>query len=99
MDVSSNTGNNSFPLGPESVSAELINSPSVGEYYQLNCTQNKYSFDYYAVYPPLTIFNTSGQSYITYYGFTASFDPKTSIFTNMTGSIYSSSGLLKAVYR
>lgn len=87
-----------FPMGAETVTASMVEDVNLGTYYQLNCTQEKYSFDYYAIYAPLTILNSS-YHYITYFGFTASFDPRTQIYINMSGSIYSNSGLLKAIYR
>ena len=88
-----------FPMGTEIVSATLINDINLGTYYQLDASQKKYSFDYYAIYSPLIVLNSNSGYYITAYGFTASFDPRTQIYTNTTSSIYSNSGLLKAVYR
>ncbi len=99
VDVFLDSTRTSFPMGAETVSVTRIDDINLGTYYQLNCTQEKYSFDYYAIYSPLTILNSGGQHYVTLYGFTASFDPRTQIYINMSGSVYSGSGLLKAVYR
>jgi hypothetical protein len=88
-----------FPMGTEIVTAVKVDDINLGTYYQLDCTQNKYSFDYYAIYPPISISSTSAESYITRYGFIAAYDPRTRIYLNTTGSILVESGLLKAVYR
>lgn len=87
-----------IPIGQEYAYATPVYDPNFGLYYKLSCTQEKTSFDYYAIYPPLTIFRSS-YSYITYKGFTASYDPNTSIYLNRAGGLDCSEGLLKAIYR
>lgn len=69
-----------------------------GSIISLSATQNKFSFDYYEVYPPNTIYESSFW-YVTYKGFTASYDPNTKIVLNSTGSVYGNSKSIIARYR
>lgn len=85
-------------LGPETVTATPIYDPNFGLYYKLSCTQNKTSFDYYEIHDPITI-KASTNSYRTYLGFIASYDPNTEIYINLPNGIDCDSGLLKAIYR
>jgi hypothetical protein len=87
-----------IPLGQEYAYATPVNDSTFGLYYQLSCTQKKTSFDYYAIYPPLTVFS-SYYSYVTYLGFTASYDANTKIYLNKTGGLDCSENLLQAIYR
>ncbi len=57
-----------------------------GDIVQLHATQNKYSFDYYEIWPPNTV-DASSNSYMTQYGFIASYDPRTRIRLNETASL------------
>lgn len=88
-----------FPLGSEYASATPVYDANFGWYYQLDCTQEKYSFDYYAIYSPLTVMSSGAQKYNTLYGFIASYDPKTKIYYHGTGSLNCDAKLIKAVYR
>lgn len=69
-----------------------------GSIVSLSATQNKFSFDYYEVYPPNTIYESSFW-YVTYKGFTASYDPNTKVVLNSTGSVYGNSKSIIARYR
>ncbi len=57
-----------------------------GDVVQLIASQNKYSFDYFEIWSPNTV-HTSTSFYVTAYGFTASYDPRTKVILNNTGSI------------
>lgn len=82
-----------FPMGPENTSATPIYDENLGLRYQLSATQQRYSFNYYEIYAPLTVF-MSKNSYITYNGFTASYDPNTVVCLNGDDT-----GSLRAIYR
>ena len=64
----------------------------------LEATQHQFSFDYYEVYPPNTVYESSFW-FITAGGFTASFDPNTKVVLNSTGSVYGNSKSIIARYR
>ena len=90
-------GDLNFGLGPEYVTPynyKFVN----GEKVMLNCTQNHYSFDYYEIRSPITVTNSS-HCYVTYRGFTASFDPRTEVNLNYHGDIVGKNSLIIARYR
>ena len=72
---------------------------NVGDIVQLSASQVYYSFDYYAIYPPHTIYSAGAFWYTTVKGFTASYDPYTYVrigeFVDITGS----NAKIKAIYR
>jgi len=74
-------------------------SVSVGDIVQLSASQVYYSFDYYAIYPPHKIYNAGAFWYITRAGFTASYDPYTSVVIGSTMNITGSDGSIRAIYR
>jgi hypothetical protein len=74
-------------------------SISVGDIVQLSASQVYYSFDYYAIYPPHKIYNAGAFWYITRAGFTASYDPNTSIVIGSNMNITGSDGSIRAIYR
>lgn len=74
-----------FPLGPEFI-APYSASFQVGDNVQLSASQQFYSFDYYEIWSPNTV-ACSSYSYISMFGFTASFDPRTVVTLNNTSSI------------
>lgn len=69
-----------------------------GSRVMLEATQHQFSFDYYEIYPPNTIYNSS-YWFITAGGFTASFDPNTEVILNSTGSLYGNNRTIIARYR
>ena len=75
---------------------EVIESGSI---VQLNATQLLYSFDYYAIYPPHTIYNAGAMWFITNAGFTASYDPNTVVKIGATVNITGSDSSIRAIYR
>ena len=70
-----------------------------GDIVQLSATQVYYSFDYYAIYPPHRIYNAGAFWYITRAGFTASYDPNTSVIIGSNTNITGSDGGIRAIYR
>jgi hypothetical protein len=86
-----------FGLGKEYI------KPGVGGFLYgdkvvMNATQKKYSFDYYEIHSPITVVE-SKNFFITYYGFTASFDPKTEVCLTTDQDISGSSSPIIAHYR
>jgi hypothetical protein len=78
-----------FGLGAETVtpySASFV----PGDHVALTASQERYSFDYYEIWPPNTVYQ-SDCFYPTMFGFTASFDPKTIVVLNQTSSIVGTS--------
>ena len=74
-------------------------SISVGDIVQLSASQVYYSFDYYAIYPPHTIYSAGAFWYTTVKGFTASYDPNTIVKIGATVNITGSDGGIRAIYR
>ncbi len=72
---------------------------SNGDIVQLSASQVYYSFDYYAIYPPHKIYNAGAFWYITRAGFTASYDPNTSVVIGSSMNITGSDGSIRAIYR
>ena len=72
---------------------------TTGDTVQLSASQQYYSFDYYAVYPPHTIQSAGAQWYVTAYGFTASYDPMTVVKIGENASILGTDGKIRAIYR
>jgi hypothetical protein len=71
---------------------------SPGDVIKLSPTQNRYSFDYYEIWPPNKIINSSN-AYPTQYGFIASYDPYTEVQVNHAGNITGQFGKIIARYR
>jgi len=86
-----------FGLGEEHITPSNYNF-STGEKIWLNVSQQYYSFDYYEIHSPITIANSS-YWYITYLGFTASFDPRTEVQLNTSSDIVGQDSLIIARYR
>jgi hypothetical protein len=72
---------------------------SNGDIIQLSATQQYYSFDYYAIYPPHTIYSAGAFWYTTVKGFTASYDPNTIVKIGSDVNITGSDGGIRAIYR
>lgn len=70
-----------------------------GDIVQLHATQQLYSFDYYAIYPPHTIYNAGALWFTTVRGFTASYDPNTVVKIGATVNITGSDSGIRAIYR
>lgn len=70
-----------------------------GDIIKLGASQQYYSFDYYAIYPPHTIYSAGAFWYTTYKGFTASYDPDTYIRIGENADIIGSDGKIQAIYR
>jgi hypothetical protein len=86
-----------FGLGREVITPTNINF-EYGQNIILNASQNKYSFDYYEIHAPITIV-ASDLYYITYRGFTASFDPRTEVKLNINTDVTGSNSPIIAHYR
>jgi hypothetical protein len=71
---------------------------TAGDIITLSPTQNRYSFDYYEIWEPITVVNSS-YSYRTVWGFVASFDPYTQVRVNYDGDITGSNAKIIARYR
>ena len=89
--------NSFFGLGNETVTP-IDAGFSYGDRVSLIASQKKYSLDYYEIHSPITIAK-SDLSYITCYGFTASFDPRTDVFMNINADVSGSNSLIVARYR
>lgn len=98
-----------FPLWKNStfkingVDAESI-SPCGTQIYegaivQLQASQVYYSLDYYAIYPPHTIYSAGAFWYTTVKGFTASYDPNTVVRIGATVNVTGSKSGIQAIYR
>jgi hypothetical protein len=74
-------------------------SISAGDIVQLSASQVYYSFDYYAIYPPHTIYSAGAFWYTTVKGFTASYDPNTIVKIGATVNITGSDAGIRAIYR
>ena len=72
---------------------------SNGDIVQLSASQVYYSFDYYAIYPPHTIYSAGAFWYTTIKGFTASYDPNTIVRVGRDMNITGSDGSIRAIYR
>jgi hypothetical protein len=72
---------------------------NVGDVIQLHASQMLYSFDYYAIYPPHTIYSAGAFWYTTVKGFTASYDPNTYVKIGEAVSITGSNAKIRAIYR
>jgi hypothetical protein len=72
---------------------------SIGDIVQLSASQVYYSFDYYAIYPPHTIYSAGAFWYTTVGGFTASYDPNTIVKIGATVNITGSNAGIRAIYR
>jgi hypothetical protein len=72
---------------------------SNGDIIQLSASQVYYSFDYYAIYPPHTIYSAGAFWYTTVKGFTASYDPNTIVKIGATVNITGSNAGIRAIYR
>jgi hypothetical protein len=70
-----------------------------GTILQLSASQQYYSFDYYAIYPPHTIYSAGAFWYTTVGGFTASYDPNTIVRIGATLNITGSDAGIRAIYR
>lgn len=70
-----------------------------GAIVPLTASQEYYSFDYYAIYPPHTIYSAGAFWYTTVGGFTASYDPNTIVRIGANVSITGSDGGIRAIYR
>lgn len=99
-----------FPLWEKStfVSKEKTYSEVIGPYKEkvyvgaivpLTASQQYYSFDYYAIYPPHTIYSAGAYWYTTVGGFTASYDPNTIVKIGATVNITGSDSGIRAIYR
>lgn len=99
-----------FPLWEKStfVSREGTYSEVIGPYEEkvyagaivpLTASQQYYSFDYYAIYPPHTIYSAGAYWYTTVGGFTASYDPNTIVRIGATVNITGSDSGIRAIYR
>jgi hypothetical protein len=89
--------NTFFGLGKESIQVSQ-SAFTYGDIITMNATQNKYSFDYYEIRPPITVVQ-SETSYVTYYSHTASFDPKTIVCLTTDEEITGSGSPIIAHYR
>jgi hypothetical protein len=104
-----NQGSNSFPLWRGSTfdlnnqATEQIYPTNLsivaGDIVQLSASQVYYSFDYYAIYPPHTIYSAGAFWYTTVKGFTASYDPNTIVKIGATVNITGSDAGIRAIYR
>lgn len=90
-------GDLDFYLGVETISPNNFRF-EYGDAVWLNASQNKYSFDYYEIYAPVTVLNSS-YCFISCYGFTASFDPRTQVQLNTASDIIGNKSLIIARYR
>jgi hypothetical protein len=63
---------------------------NTGDTITLNATQNLYSFDYYEVWPPNQVLDEQ-HTFVTWWGFSASYDPRTTVILNSTSSIVGTS--------
>jgi hypothetical protein len=70
-----------------------------GAIVQLQASQILYSFDYYKLYPPHTIYSAGAFWYITAAGFTASYDPDTYVRIGREMNITGSDASIQAIYR
>ncbi len=70
-----------------------------GAIVPLTASQQYYSFDYYAIYPPHTIHSAGAFWYTTVGGFTASYDPNTIVRIGANISITGSDSGIRAIYR
>jgi len=104
-----NYNSNSFPLWRGSTfdlnnqATEQIYPTNLsivaGDIVQLSASQVYYSFDYYAIYPPHTIYSAGAFWYTTVGGFTASYDPNTIVKIGATVNITGSNAGIRAIYR
>lgn len=69
-----------------------------GDIIKLSPTQTRYSFDYYEIWEPNVIVNST-YAYKTVWGFIASFDPNTEVQLNYNGDITGSNAKIIARYR
>jgi len=87
--------------GTEAVEPYAVNY-SPGQVVTFVASQHQYSFDYYEIWSPNTVYESSNWR-ITQRGFTASFDPRTKIIINNTTHLTGSGGEakygIKARYR
>lgn len=90
-------GDSTFGLGSETISP-YSHSFETNDKVTLIASQKYYSFDYYEIRSPVTVTN-SAYVYVSYKGFTASFDPRTEVQLNTTSSINSNNPLIIARYR
>jgi hypothetical protein len=70
-----------------------------GAIVPLSASQVLYSFDYYAIYPPHTIYSAGAFWYTTVGGFTASYDPNTVVRIGAAMNITGSNASIRAIYR
>jgi hypothetical protein len=89
-------GNVPFNLGQEYITPSNYQF-TFGEKVWLSATQKYYSFDYYEIHAPITVTNSSN-CFITCYGFTASFDPRTEVKLNTSQDIVGKDSLIIARY-
>lgn len=102
-------GSRSFPLWEKSTFAandektENIGPRNgivyAGAIVPLTASQVYYSFDYYAIYPPHTIYSAGAFWYTTIKGFTASYDPNTIVRIGANVNITGSESGIRAIYR
>jgi hypothetical protein len=90
-------GDSTFGLGSETISP-YSHSFEPNDQIKLVASQKYYSFNYYEIHSPITIAR-SDLSYITYNGFTASFDPRTDVYMNVNADVTGSNSLIIAHYR
>ena len=89
--------NTFFGLSPESIQVEQ-DGFTYGDLIVMKATQVRYSFDYYEIHPPITV-KDSKTFYTTLFGYTASFDPNTSVYLTTDQEISGSGSPLIAHYR
>ena len=70
-----------------------------GAIVPLTASQVYYSLDYYAIYPPHTIYSADAFWYITAKGFTASYDPNTIVKIGANVNITGFDSGIRAIYR
>jgi len=90
-------GDSTFGLGSETISP-YSHSFETNDQITLLASQKYYSFDYYEIHSPITIVG-SDFFYITNRGFTASFDPRTTVLMNVDTDVTGSNSLIIAHYR
>jgi len=86
-----------FGLGKEKV-YPLEGGFEYGENIVMNATEKKYSFDYFEIHSPITVVS-SDMFYITAYGFTASYDPRTEVKMTIDTDVSGSNSPIIARYR
>jgi hypothetical protein len=69
-----------------------------GDIITMVASQNRYSFDYYEVWAPNVVIESTC-AYPTLFGFVASFDPRTKVQLNSLGDITGSNSNIIARYR